>query len=80
MRHLPTAANSTMDLLLTKLMLWDRSEAYGWFNFGMAPLSNLKTTSQRDLWPDLGWLVYRHAEHFCNFEGLRRYQEKFGPV
>ena len=80
MRHLPTAPNGTMDLLFSELMLWGRNEGYRWFNLGMAPLSNLKAASQGSLWPHLGTLVYQHAEHFYNFEGLRRYKEKFGPV
>jgi phosphatidylglycerol lysyltransferase len=80
MRHLPAAANGTMDLLFCELMLWGRSEGYRWFNLGMAPLSNLRAESQRDIWPYLGTLIYRHGEHFYNFEGLRRYKEKFQPV
>jgi phosphatidylglycerol lysyltransferase len=24
--------------------------------------------------------VYRHGEHFYNFQGLRQYKEKFDPV
>ena len=27
-----------------------------------------------------GALVFRYGEHFYNFEGLRRYKDKFGPV
>jgi phosphatidylglycerol lysyltransferase len=80
MRHLPTAANGTMDLLFCELMLWGQREGYQWFNLGMAPLSNLRAGSQRDLWPHVGTFVYRHGEHFYNFEGLRRYKQKFDPV
>jgi phosphatidylglycerol lysyltransferase len=28
----------------------------------------------------VGAFIYRHAEHFYNFDGLRRYKAKFGPV
>jgi phosphatidylglycerol lysyltransferase len=80
MRHLPTAANGTMDLLFCELMLWGQREGYAWFNLGMAPLSNLRASSQRDLWPHIGTFVYQHGEHFYNFEGLRRYKQKFDPV
>jgi phosphatidylglycerol lysyltransferase len=80
MRHLPTAANGTMDLLFCELMLWGRAEGFRWFNLGMAPLSNLTERSQSQLWPYLGTLLYRHGEHFYNFAGLRHYKEKFGPV
>lgn len=80
MRHLPTAANGTMDLLFSEMMLWGRSQGYQWFNLGMAPLSNLRAQSQTALWPHIGTLIFRHGEHFYNFEGLRRYKEKFEPV
>ena len=32
------------------------------------------------LWSRLGALVFRHGEHFYNFQGLRQYKEKFEPV
>lgn len=80
MRHLPDAANGAMDLLFCELMLWGRSEGYRWFNLGMAPLSNLRAGPQDKLWPHIGTLIYRHGEHFYNFEGLRRYKAKFDPV
>jgi phosphatidylglycerol lysyltransferase len=31
------------------------------------------------LWHRLNALVYRHGEHFYNFQGLRQYKEKFDP-
>lgn len=80
MRHLPTAANGTMDLLFSELMLWGQREGYQWFNLGMAPLANLRAGSQRDLWSHIGTFIYQHGEHFYNFEGLRRYKQKFDPV
>ena len=32
------------------------------------------------LWSRLGAFMYRHGEHFYNFQGLREYKEKFDPV
>jgi phosphatidylglycerol lysyltransferase len=32
------------------------------------------------LWNRVGVFIYRHGEHFYNFQGLRRYKEKFDPV
>ena len=69
-----------MDLLFADLFLWGRAQGYRWFNFGMTPLAGLDTLAQATLWGRVGSFVYRHAEHFYNFEGLRRYKAKFAPV
>ena len=80
MRHRPDAPNGTMDLLFSELLLWGRAQGYRWFNFGMAPLAGLHAHPEPSAWTRAGAFVYRHAEHFYNFEGLRRYKAKYGPV
>lgn len=80
MRHRPDAPNGTMDLLFSELLLWGRAQGYRWFNFGMAPLAGLHAYPEPNVWTRAGAFVYRHAEHFYNFEGLRRYKAKYGPV
>jgi phosphatidylglycerol lysyltransferase len=80
MRHRPDAPNGTMDLLFSELLLWGRAQGYRWFNFGMAPLAGLHDHPEPSVWTRAGAFVYRHAEHFYNFEGLRRYKAKYGPV
>lgn len=79
MRHLPDAPNSVIEYLFIQLMLWGKQEGYKWFNLGMAPLSGLEEHALAPLWNRLGSLVFRHGEHFYNFQGLRRYKEKFDP-
>ncbi len=68
-----------MDYLFVELMLWGRAQSYEWFNLGMAPLSGLDVGPLAPLWNRLGTLVFRHGEHFYNFQGLRQYKEKFHP-
>ena len=80
MRHLPDAPNGTMDFLFTQTLLWGRGEGYRWFNFGVAPLSGLEREGEVTLWDRIGTLLYRHGEHFYNFQGLRQYKEKFAPA
>ena len=80
MRHVPDAPNGTMDYLFTEILLWGRENGFRWFNFGVAPLSGLETADDVTLWDRVGTLLYRHGEHFYNFQGLRHYKEKFGPV
>lgn len=80
MRHLPGAPAGMMDFLFTQLLQWGQAEGYAWFNLGMAPLAGLEDRPLAPRWHRFGSLVYRHGEHFYNFEGLRQYKEKFGPV
>jgi phosphatidylglycerol lysyltransferase len=79
MRFLPDAPESVMEYLFLQLMLWGKQEGYHWFNLGMAPLSGLEDHALAPLWNRLGAFVFRHGEHFYNFQGLRRYKEKFDP-
>jgi phosphatidylglycerol lysyltransferase len=80
MRHVAEAPSVVMDYLLVELMLWGRAQGYRWFNLGMAPLSGLEARAIAPLWSRLGTLVFRHGEHFYNFQGLRQYKEKFDPT
>ena len=79
MRHLPEAPPGTMEYLFIRLMLWGKEQGYRWFNLGMAPLSGLDQGALAPAWNRLGSLIYQHGEHFYNFQGLRRYKEKFEP-
>ena len=80
MRHREEAPGGVMDFLFLELMLWGREQGYRWFGLGMAPLSGLEEHALAPLWNRVGSLVFRHGEHFYNFQGLRQYKEKFGPV
>ncbi len=80
MRHLPSAPNGIMDYLFVQLMLWGSQQGYEWFNLGMAPMSGLEDRTLAPLWHKVGTFVFRHGEHFYNFQGLRQYKEKFDPI
>jgi phosphatidylglycerol lysyltransferase len=79
MRFLPDAPESVMEYLFLQLMLWGKQEGYRWFDLGMAPLSGLEDHALAPLWNRLGAYMFRHGEHFYNFQGLRQYKEKFDP-
>jgi phosphatidylglycerol lysyltransferase len=68
-----------MDYLLTELMLWGRAQGFAWFDLGMAPLAGVSSRKNAPTWNRVAELVYRHGEHFYNFEGLRQYKQKFDP-
>jgi phosphatidylglycerol lysyltransferase len=80
MRYDERAPKGVMDYLFAELMLWGRDRGFGWLNLGMAPLSGLETHPLAPLWHRIGGLIFRHAEDFYNFEGLRAYKEKFIPT
>jgi len=79
LRYAPRGPNGLMDYLFFHLICWGQQEGYRWFNLGMAPLAGLGDRALAPLWNRLGAFVFRHGEHFYNFQGLRRYKEKFAP-
>jgi phosphatidylglycerol lysyltransferase len=79
MRFGPEAPRSAMDYLFVELMQWGREAGFRSFNLGMAPLSGLETHPLAPAWHRVGNFIFRHGEHFYNFEGLRRYKAKFDP-
>lgn len=80
MRYNSKAPHGVMDYLFTHLILWGKQEGYRWFSLGMAPLSGLEDRPPAPLWNRVGVFIFRHGEHFYNFQGLRQYKEKFDPT
>ncbi|MEO8063552.1 MAG: bifunctional lysylphosphatidylglycerol flippase/synthetase MprF [Pseudomonadota bacterium] len=79
MRHANTTSRNLMDYLFIEIMLWGKQAGYGWFNLGMAPLSGMQDREFAPVWNRMAAFLYRHGEHFYNFNGLRRYKDKFAP-
>jgi phosphatidylglycerol lysyltransferase len=79
MRHGSGAPNGVMEFLFTALMLRLKEDGVRRFSLGMAPLSGLEARRGATLWTQFGAHIYRHGGHFYNFEGLRRFKEKFDP-
>jgi len=81
MRYLPEGSPAgVMEYLFIHLMLWGREQGFAWCDLGMAPLAGLDAKPLSPLWTRLGAALYRHGEHFYNFQGLRGYKEKFHPI
>ena len=80
MRFGPDAPRGAMDFLFIELMLWARTQGFKWLNLGMAPLAGLEQHPLAPAWHRVGNFVFRHGEHFYNFDGLRRYKAKFSPI
>jgi phosphatidylglycerol lysyltransferase len=80
MRHRLEAPPGVMEYLFIRLMLWGREQGYRWFNLGMVPLAGLADHALAPWWDRIGTLLFRHGEHFYNFQGLRHFKEKFNPA
>ena len=80
MRHRSDAPREIMEYLFVRLLVWGKEEGYGAFSLGMAPLSGLQDRALAPLEQRLGARLYAHGEHFYNFQGLRRFKEKFDPL
>lgn len=80
MRYSRDAPKGTMDYLFVKLILHYQAEGYAAVALGMAPFSGLADHRLAPRWHRLGRLIFSHGEHFYNFQGLRKFKEKFDPV
>lgn len=79
MRHTEAAPPSAMEYLFIQLMLRGAADGYAWFNLGMAPFSGIEAQPLAPLWNRIGALLFERGGEFYNFQGLRRYKEKFDP-
>ena len=80
MRFREGMVRDVMDYLFVQLLLWSKAQSYGRFDLGMAPLSGLQQRHLAPIWTRAGALLFSHGEKLYNFEGLRRYKDKFKPV
>ena len=79
MRYGEGAPRGVMDYLFIELMLWAKDQNYRWFNMGMAPLKGLEGHPLAPFWHKLGSMVRHYGRTLYNFDGLRRYKDKFTP-
>lgn len=80
MRYRPGVSKVIMDALFAHLLLYGKAEGYRWFNLGAAPLAGLADHPLASTWNRVGTFIYRRGDEFYNFEGLRAFKQKFGPV
>lgn len=79
MRYDSAAPGGIMDFLFTELLLWGQTAGYRYFNMGMAPMSGFAAHPLAPFWGKMAMLVYHKGNRLYNFQGLRRYKEKFNP-
>lgn len=79
MRMVPDAPKLTMEFLMLGLILHYKESGHTRFSLGMVPLAGLQPRRGAPLTQRLGALVFRRGEQFYNFQGLRRFKDKFQP-
>ncbi len=80
MRYGPGAPKNIMDYLFVELLEWGRGQGYGAFEFGMAPLAGLDDRPLAPVMSRLGRVLFETGEDLYNFQGVRRYKDKYDPV
>jgi phosphatidylglycerol lysyltransferase len=79
MRHVQGAPRGTMDFLFARVMQWAKDSGHETFSLGMAPLSSVGDNPYARINERLAALAFRYGGRFYNYQGLRRYKEKFVP-
>lgn len=80
MRYAEDAPKNVMDFLFVELLLWGQAQGFAAFEFGVAPLAGLSSRPLAPIMSRLGRYVFDKGEEFYNFQGVRRYKDKYDPV
>lgn len=77
MRFVQNIPKLTMEFLMIGLILHYKEKRFKYFSLGMVPLSGMQRRRGAPLIQRLGALVFRRGGRFYNFQGLRRFKDKF---
>jgi len=80
MRYADDAPKNIMDYLFVELIAWGREQGYEAIEFGMAPLAGLDDRPLAPIMSRVGKLLFERGEEIYNFQGVRRYKDKYDPV
>jgi len=80
MRYVEEGPKNIMDYLFVELMAWGAREGYAAFDFGMAPLAGLDDRPLAPMMSRVGRLIFDRGEEVYNFQGVRRYKDKYDPL
>lgn len=80
MRYSDEGPKNIMDFLFVELFEWGRAQGYAAFDFGMAPLAGLDDRPLAPMMSRVGRLIYERGEEIYNFQGVRRYKDKYDPL
>ena len=80
MRYSDAAPKNIMDYLFVELIAWGQAQGYQAFEFGMAPLAGLDDRPLAPIMSRVGNLLFERGEEIYNFQGVRRYKDKYDPL
>ena len=80
MRYSDAAPKNIMDYLFVELIAWGQAQGYHAFEFGMAPLAGLDDRPLAPIMSRVGNLLFERGEEIYNFQGVRRYKDKYDPL
>ena len=80
MRYVDDGPRNIMDYLFVELLEWGREQGYVAFDFGMAPLAGLEDRPLAPTLSRVGRLIFDRGEEIYNFQGVRRYKDKYDPL
>lgn len=77
MRVVQDIPKLTMEFLMVGLILHYQQKGFKYFSLGMVPLAGMQRRRGAPIIQRLGALVFRRGGRFYNFQGLRRFKDKF---
>ncbi|GBF56882.1 phosphatidylglycerol lysyltransferase [Candidatus Phycosocius bacilliformis] len=79
MRYGSDAPNGVMDYLFAELFLWAKAQGFQAFDLNTSPLAGVEPCSSSPVVTNLAKLMFEHGEKLYNFQGVRRFKNKFHP-
>jgi len=79
MRYSKNSFNGIMEVLFLYIILWSKENGYKYFSLGMAPLANVGMLSRAHKQEKVAKFIYNFGNHWYNFNGLRRFKDKYQP-
>ncbi len=80
MRYAADGPKNIMDYLFVELLGWAQAQGYKAFDFGVAPLAGLENRPLAPFMTRVGRLMFERGEGIYNFQGVRRYKDKYDPT
>ena len=78
-RYVANAPTGMLHFVLVEAITWAKGEGYRTVNLGLAPPRGLGRRDTVSRWDRFGAQLYRHGEHYSDFNELRRAKARFDP-
>ena len=78
-RYIANMPTGILDLVLVEAILWAKGQGYRTVNLGLTPPRGLGRRDTVSRWKRFGAQLYRHGEHYSDFNELRRAKARFAP-